>query len=201
MELIHLMYIKLISVLNSTKCCSFYTNSGNLSVHRASNGFNSSNYRLFKLLNEVIGCILRLLQRDSGRTNDSGYVVNKPLKSSKIFSVNRNGGIDLLKLEDSVIKTVMKTIYHRNNSGRPKRRCNISNCISSMASRSELGRIREWINMYLYGRVAMDLSIIVNVLYEGPKNKSEGSRMLYNKLSFVDLDLKSIDKIYKYENS
>ncbi|UKK01058.2 hypothetical protein MACK_001871 [Theileria orientalis] len=201
MELIHLMYIKLISVLNSTKCCSFYTNSGNLTVHRVSNKFNLSNYRIFKLMNEVIGCILRLLQSDSDRTNDSGYVVNMPLKRSKISSDIRNGGIDLLILDDSVIKTVMKTIYYRNKKGIFKGRCNISNCNSSMASRSELERIREWINMYLYGRVAMDLSIIVNVLYSEPKNEAKGSRMLYNNISFVDLDLKSIDKIYKYENN
>ncbi|UKJ88670.2 hypothetical protein MACJ_001914 [Theileria orientalis] len=198
MELIHLMYIKLISRLNSTEYCDFHINGANLSIHRESNGFNSSNYRLFKLLNEVIVCLLGFVQSARGRTNSPDYEFNVLQKRSKMSSATRNGGIDLLILEDDVIKTIMKTIYYRNKKGRLKRGYNSS---GSMASKCELERIREWINMYLYGRVAMDLSIIVNILYAEPKNKGEGARMLYNKLSFVDLDLKSIDKIYKYENN
>ncbi|BAM40909.1 conserved hypothetical protein [Theileria orientalis strain Shintoku] len=195
MELVHLMHIKLTSVLNSERRCSFKTSNANMAVHRASNEFNANNHRLFKLLNEVVACLLGSSPSGSGRKNGSDDEENVPLKRSKMGSTARNSGIHLLILEDEAIKTIMRTIYYRNKKERVERGRSIKRGI---VSESEVERVRAWISMYLYGRVAMDLSIIVNILYSGRKNEPGGYRMLYNKVSFVDLDLKSKDKIYKW---
>ncbi|EKX73225.1 hypothetical protein BEWA_052800 [Theileria equi strain WA] len=48
-----------------------------------------------------------------------------------------------------------------------------------------------WINLYLTGRVAMDLSVIMNILY------NSNDRNIMHRISLVDVNIKSMSKIYR----
>uniref|UniRef100_A0A3B0MU66 Uncharacterized protein n=1 Tax=Theileria annulata TaxID=5874 RepID=A0A3B0MU66_THEAN len=209
-------YRNILSLMNYAKMsstCMFYSNEQNLSIfrpHLLKNShfrsrfrYNSNEYPLYSLLHDLAYHFITF--------NKEGKEDEK--------------GVDFVVLEDRIIKLIIRTFYtsklvHRNvtpnyggNSG-----------IKHVFKMKSLGRefesqltrlrreqkyLRDWIYLYLCGRVSMDLSAIINIIYTKNTNcnghcTENGTylsikeyKILVDGLSFIDIDLKPITNIFK----
>eukprot|EP00371_Babesia_bovis_P002627 XP_001611274.1 hypothetical protein [Babesia bovis T2Bo] len=74
----------------------------------------------------------------------------------------------------------------------------ISNHHSWKRCKMLLDHIEQWINLYLGGRTAMDLSVVLNVLFHtGSKGERAGPNFF--RFSLIDLDLKPVHRIPRWK--
>ncbi|GFE52794.1 inositol-pentakisphosphate 2-kinase-like isoform X1 [Babesia ovis] len=106
-------------------------------------------------------------------------------------------------LHPAPANSLQRNTEHNNSDGKSpldsvdkfqaKRRVLLKKC------KRALEATRRWIELYLGGRTAMDLSIVLNVLFHESTNKAENKPNFF-RFSLIDLDLKPVHRIPRWKD-